>query len=61
MVERSGARARLGRLTPSYAAAATSAAAFARLDPLVADGVIVEDDLTLVAITGFGLKDEIRL
>jgi len=36
----------------------TSAAAFAGLERLVADGVIGGDDLTLVAITGFGLKDE---
>ena len=35
----------------------TSAAAFAGLERLVADGVIGSDDPVLVPITGFGLKD----
>ena len=35
----------------------TSAAAFAGLDLLVADGRISSGDLTVVPITGFGLKD----
>ena len=39
----------------------TSAAAFAGLERLVADGVIGADDPTLVPVTGFGLKDEVQL
>ena len=44
--------------TISFFAEPTSAAVFAGLERLVAAGEIGGDDLTLVAITGFGLKDE---
>ena len=37
----------------------TSAAAFAGLDLLVQNGAIKRDDLTVVAVTGFGLKDKL--
>jgi threonine synthase len=36
----------------------TSAAAFAGLEALIGQGVIAEDDVTLVPVTGFGLKDQ---
>jgi threonine synthase len=37
----------------------TSAAAFAGLELLVRNGAIKRDDLTVVAVTGFGLKDKL--
>ena len=37
----------------------TSSAAFAGLELLVRDGAIERDDLTVVAVTGFGLKDKL--
>lgn len=37
----------------------TSAAAFAGLELLVRDGAIKRDQLTVVAVTGFGLKDKL--
>jgi threonine synthase len=37
----------------------TSAAAFAGLKLLVQDGVVERDGLTVVAVTGFGLKDKL--
>jgi threonine synthase len=37
----------------------TSAAAFAGLRLLVQNGTIKRDDLTVVAVTGFGLKDKL--
>ena len=39
----------------------TSAAAFAGLDLLVRDGSIKRGDLTVVAVTGFGLKDKLPI
>ena len=36
----------------------TSAAAFAGLEALIAEGHIGADDVVLVAVTGFGLKDD---
>jgi threonine synthase len=37
----------------------TSAAAFAGLEALVKEGVIGPDDVTIVPVTGFGLKDRV--
>ena len=36
----------------------TSAAAFAGLDEIMKQGVILGNDIVLVPVTGFGLKDE---